>query len=298
MAEHDPDSLREYKDRFIKERIESELSVGMGEMKTKEELQASHEDDKKRVEGASNVQAQGEQWLGVTKGAADQAGLDKGVTSTLPQQVAEGLGSTEKATGEGRGKIEADGKPIESTVEGNVKDPGSLTARASSNALTSILPQGTTYLLDQVGAAPGSFAKRDAETYKGDTKDALIDTVIWTGTVAVGGGLGAAAGRNIVGATVGKISGKATGEVIGETAGNVVGATLGKEVADNRDGALDLLNGTLDQGKSAIGGLFDGSPGGTGFGNLFGGGTRPAPAQQQPTEGSDGQRQKGDAPPQ
>lgn len=221
-----------------------EENYGGSELR-KEDVRKFFEDGKKKeVLGASDVAAQGKQWLGGVVDTATKAGVDptKGVTSALPRQVAREMRRVEKAIDGGKGKVEAGGKPIESTVTGAIKDPGSLLAKAASNASTSVLPQGTTFLLDKVGATPGAFAKREAETYKGNTMDALMDTAIFAGSLVAGGVVGHAAGK-----AVGKMTGSKAGQEAGEA---VINKTLGRDFVGPP--TREVINQSRQAGQEAF----------------------------------------------
>lgn len=213
--------MRALVERLANEETEAFLREKFGHLKTPNDVRAFFNASKPE----NTVAQQGERRLGDVHAAAGKTGVDpdKGVTSRLPGKVQGELEQTGNAVQTGQATVESSGKPIEGTVTKETQDPGSLAARAASNASTSVLPQGTTYLADKVGLAPGSFAKREAETYKGDTTDALIDTAIFAGSLAVGGVAGRVAGK-VVGANIGKKAGEvAAKEILAENATTAVG---------------------------------------------------------------------------
>lgn len=224
MRNNNPE-MRKLVERIANEETEAMLRERFGNLKTPEDVRAFFGQGKVGIADAGNVSAQGQQWLGKVQGDAARAGVDpaKGVTSALPGQVAGEMGRIGAGIDSGKGRVEADGKPIEGKVTNTVQNPGSLQAKAWSNAGTAVLPQGTTFLLDKVGATPGSFAKREAETYKGDVADAALDTAIFAGSLLVGGVAGRAAGK-VVGAKVGEKAGEvAAREIMAENATTAVG---------------------------------------------------------------------------
>lgn len=217
--------MRALVERLANEETEALLRERFGNLRTAEDVRALFKAAKQDMSTREMVTTQGGQWLGDVQGAASRAGVDpdKGVSSTLPQQVAGEMGNIQRRIDAGRGAVNEKGGQTESGVKGVLDDPGSMLAKAASNASTSVLPQGTTYLADKIGLAPGSFAKRDAETYKGDTTDALIDTAIFAGSLAVGGVAGRAAGK-AVGANIGGKAGEAAAkEILAENATTAVG---------------------------------------------------------------------------
>jgi conjugal transfer mating pair stabilization protein TraG len=280
MAEHDPEAITPFVEQFIKERIEPKLAEGMGEMKTAEDVRALFDQGKAGIPSANDVSAQGRQWLGGVRGAAAQAGVDPqtGVDSPLPQQITAEQGRADKAIGVGKSQAETEGKPLEDKVP-NQTDPGTqpLLGLAATNAVAQVLPDGVSrFMMEKlpgvdmnVGTRGAAVAEAAAERARmGQARDPVMQAMT----------------RNMT---------------VDRDHGAVMQAIAEKMTADNRDhdvGSPGVLSGALNRGERAVGDLFSGSLGGSGLGNLLGGGSRPVPVQQQPTEGSDG-RQKGDTPP-
>jgi hypothetical protein len=94
-------------------------------------------------------------------------------------------------------------------------------------------------------------------------------------------------------------AGIAAGARDGLKVGIGAGAVSGKAIADNRNhgaGSPSVLDGAWKQGEQAAGDLFSGSPSGSNWGSLLGGGQPPTQIQSQSTEGSDSVK-KDDTPP-
>jgi conjugal transfer mating pair stabilization protein TraG len=334
--------MRALVDRIADEETAKLLEEKYGKPKTPQDVRAFFEQGKEGLPTKGDVTEQGEQWLGNVQGAAARAGVDpdKGVTSKLPGQVSAEMRSITQGVAGGKGNVDTGGQPIQGTVTNAVENPGSLALKAVLNASTSVLPQGTTYLLDKVGAAPGSFAQKDAKDYEhngGTVISAAVDTTIFAGATLLGGPLGGKVGE-VLGPVVGKGAiREAEEKIVQENAHTVVGqhypnnveivakkageeerakliaaggrdgvkigagagAIAGNEIADNLDHGTwgpSVLGGAWKQGEQATGDLFSGSPSGSNWESLLGGGQPPTQIQSQSTEGSDSVK-KDDTPP-
>ena len=98
----------------------------------------------------------------------------------------------------GDSRIAMGGDPIKQEV-GQSTDPttNSNVLNAGSNAFSMLAPDGTSKLMKDAGLLPdnASVANQTSDKYKGSTTDAIIDTALGVGGLALGGVGGKAAGR-------------------------------------------------------------------------------------------------------
>lgn len=229
MAEKNPELMTPFVERFFKDRIEPNLSAGVGEVKTAGDVQALFNQGKAGMPSASDVAGKGGEFLGQVKGAAAGAGVDpgKGVTSTVPQQVEAAAGKAGQAIDAGKAGVNAAGQPLAQKAT-DANDPSkrdSLMGTAVANAGSAVLPSGTVWAADALvsnipGAEPkqAAFWRQDADNYKGltgsgTTEDKMLGAVVDTGLM-VAGGVG------------GKVGGKVAGEAVGGVLGRKAGAEL------------------------------------------------------------------------
>jgi hypothetical protein len=187
-----PFELEPYKDKFFKEVVEPRLAAGVGEVKTPADVRQLFEEGKNQVPSKENITEQGQQWLGQVQGAAAGAGVNPKAraTSDIPKQVE----AEQKTAGQrievGKTNVTVDGDNLAAEAKhGTDPTKQNLLGNATANAVAKVVPDGTTYLLDKVGAIPGgaSVAKPVADNYKGDRLTAALETGLFVGSFFVGG---------------------------------------------------------------------------------------------------------------
>lgn len=259
MAEKNPELLTPFVERFFKDRIEPNLSAGVGEVKTAGDVQALFNQGKAGIPSASDIAGKGGEFLGQVKGAAAGAGVDpgKGVTSTVPQQVEAAAGKAGQAIDAGKAGVNAAGQPLAQKAT-DANDPSkrdSLMGTAVANAGSAVLPSGTVWAVDALvsnipGAEPkqAAFWRQDADNYKGltgsgTTEDkaagAFMDTVL----------LGA-------GGVGGKVAGKVAGEAVGGGLGRKAAAETSEAILEKAPpAARNLHPGLVNMDAAAEGAI-------------------------------------------
>ena len=273
MAEKNPELLTPFVERFFKERVEPTLSVGVGEVKTPADVQAFFERGKERVGNQDRIVKLGEGYLSAIENAAAAAGVSPSqwVSSQLPAQAKaelEAVGS--QILREAKG-IDDLGTKEKRELENLLKDPGSLLIRAISNAGTSVLPEGTTFLLDKygekLGLKSGSFAKETAQNYKGSEGQAWAET----GFFVAGMGLGVGGGMRLASKTgdwfATRAATKAEEKVLNETLGrNFIGPPPEPVAEQARRAGMKAFNAEVEATERTFVSL--GLAVGDGIGNL------------------------------
>ncbi len=146
---------------------------------------------------ASNQKAVGTQQsnAGVTVG--------KGPKDNVSPSVNAMFGDAEGKINLGNSNVTMGGEPLKQEVKKST-DPttNSNVLNAGSNAFSMLAPDGTSKLMKDVGLMPdnASIANKTADKYKGSTTDAIIDTAIGVGGLALGGVGGKVAGKAVDGA--------------------------------------------------------------------------------------------------
>lgn len=160
-------------------------------------------------------------------GAQQGAGVDPNQkpVNTVTPEVSKRMKQGETSIANTEKEMNAEGKPLEKEAEQKT-DPtaNSNVWNAGANALSMLAPDGTSKLLKDAGVMPdnASVANQTADNYKGSTTDAVIDTAIFAGGMALGGVGGKALGRGADG--VFKIAEK-TGDAAEATALKVAAET-------------------------------------------------------------------------
>lgn len=363
-AEHDPMSLEDYKERFLNTYVKPRLDEFVGKISPESVRRQSEQNFTNLSQTQQKVTNFGNESMDAVRTEANRNNVNPDTwihpgefTKDIENKLKEIGNQVQKNGGEIIGAYKAKG---EAFVAAWNKD-GSLLLKAASNASTVVLPEGTVNLLSKAGMTPGQFAEQVAKNYKGDTQQAIIDTVLFAASVAGGGVAGKIAG-GVIGRIVGskaaqaamdaalakgasQAAAKQIGQEVGEkiasaittkgiNAGALSGVAIGKGLADSgiadaaveagRQVAMNLINNNASQpaqptaptqpaaqpgssGQPPVdglswrqvnqtnAGLLGGSPGGSNWGRLLGGGRRPTQGQSQQTEGNSGK--KDDTPP-
>ncbi|MDO9069142.1 MAG: conjugal transfer protein TraG N-terminal domain-containing protein, partial [Deltaproteobacteria bacterium] len=259
-AEHNPELLNPFVERFMQEQVAPKLGTGVGSVMTSSDVGAFYKEEVGKVPTSASVQEQGKGWLSNVREQASANGVppSERVESQLPGQVNEALGDGRQSVTDGKAGAEAAGKPVEAKAT-NQTDPTNtnLLGNAVSNGAAKVLPAGTMYLADKVGAIPdsASVAKPTATEYKGDTTSALIETGAFVAGTAIGGVGGRAVG-SVVGEAIGGVAGRAAAQAtlpgvvtatevsygaIGEKFGTGVGAVAGEMLGAKGAAATNTL---------------------------------------------------------
>lgn len=281
VAEKNPELLTPFVESFFKERVEPALAAGVGDVKTAGDVQAFFERGKAGVPAASDVGAQGQQWLTGVKGTATGAGVDpnKAATSRLPHQVAAMQGRAQQAIETGKGNVESQGKPLEDKARTQTA-PGAqpLLGIAATNAAAQVLPDGASRLMMEklpgvnmsVGTPGSAVAEAAAErSRQGHPRDPVKQSLI-----EINGAIERSVSATLPGSAnhaldqTRALGEQKIGEIIGtrqaqESAPSPLSTGVG-EMKTAEEGT-DVLGRTLALGESKIGELI---------------GTRPATATQ------------------
>jgi conjugal transfer mating pair stabilization protein TraG len=214
MALHDKGVLEQYADRFVSEQLVPRIDQVIG--KPENSVSQRFDQDKVGVSGTeapTNFKSQNDSKV---RSAASRAGIDP---NTAPaNQVA---GQVQKLTGQARNAIEAgqgdvtkEGKPLEQDAT-NSTDPTRQNnmSLATQNATAEIMPAGTMSLFNKAGLVSdeAGVAKPVADEYKGTTADAVVDTALGIGSVAISG-----FGGKVAGAAIGRVLGEGAGKIAAE----------------------------------------------------------------------------------
>lgn len=218
--------IGDLEDRFIKEKMMPEFQniIGVPENNIKS-IAAGNEstipDPNAHLQGFKN-----ENDKKVT-GVQQNAGVDpdKRPVNTVTPEVKKLMGQAEKGLADAGKGINAEGDPLKKEVNQKT-DPtaNSNVLNAGANAISMLTPDGTSKLIKDGGLMPdnASVGNQTADNYKGSTKDAIIDTAIFAGSMAVGG-----VGGKVIGKTAGvelNVA-KKTGDAAYSTTINVASAT-------------------------------------------------------------------------
>lgn len=223
MRQNSPE-MRALIERIANEETAALIKERFGDLKTPEDVRRFFATGRSAVGDESAVRAWGQGQLDNVQGAARMAGVDptQEVRSDLPGRVQKGLSKVEGEIAAGKSASGEEGAKVRTFVEGELEKPGSMLGRAFSNAGGAWMPQGTTFLLDKVGEklgvdlTPGSFADREAKSYKGTIGEAIFDTAVFGLSIPLGG----MAGRYV---------GNAVGRFVGKEAGEAAAAAIRKE---------------------------------------------------------------------
>lgn len=190
MAEKNPELLTPFVERFFKERIEPNLSSGVGEVKTAGDVHALFNQGKAGIPSAGDIAGRGGEWLGQVKGAAAGAGVDPniGVTSGLLQQVAASQANAHQKILAGMAAVEGQGQPLEQKVT-NQTAPGSqaLLGLAATNAVGQVMPDGVSRSMMEklpgvntsVGTPGSAVAEAAADRAQaGQSRDPVLQTAV------------------------------------------------------------------------------------------------------------------------
>lgn len=294
VAEKNPELLTPFVESFFKERVEPALAAGVGDVKTAGDVQALFERGKAGVQTASDVGAQGTQWLRSVRGAAAGAGVDqdKAVNSQLPLQVAVEQGRAQQAIDAGKGTVGSQGKPLEEQARDKTA-PGTqpLLGIAATNAVAQVLPDGVSKAMmdklpgvDMSVGTPGSaVAEAAAErSRQGHPRDPVKESLFRVND-AIERGVSATLPEPVNHALeqTRALGEQKLGELIGtqqpqESAPPASSIGAGEGEIAQQEG--DVLSGTWALGESRIGELI---------------GTRQAPARQPTGEGGGVERAGG-----
>jgi len=258
IAEKNPELLTPFVERFFKDRIEPNLSAGVGEVKSVEDVQALFNQGRAGLPSAGAIASRGDEWLGQVKGAAIRAGvdLDKGVTSIIPQQVSASQAEAGRSISTGRAVVETQGSPLEQRVA-NRTAPGSqaLLGLAATNAVGQVMPDGLSRsmmeTLPGVNTSIGSPGSAVAEAGAGRAQAGQPRDPVMQTAAQAGFGINDALDKTVAYGEA-KVS-EVFGPILSPTSGTVPSA--GDAEAKAPSGAGDVLSGTWALGETTVGSL-------------------------------------------
>lgn len=252
MRQNNP-TMRAIVDRIANEEAAALLTEMYGHLKTPEDVRRFFGSASQEISD-DRVRAQGEAWRGDVDARARAAGVDpqSGVRNRVGSRVQQGFAGIGDALGQRENDLGLQGQAFAGGIRGQVQNPGSLLGRAASNAAESVLPEGTVYLADKVGLAPGSFAQQTAKQYQGDDKQAVIETALFGASTVLGGAGGAvvgkAIGRSLAGRAASSAAGSAaSGAASAEAGGAATAAALERQAAKTVSNATraGVVSGTI-----------------------------------------------------
>lgn len=198
MARLSPDYMNDYAQKFTDEHLVP--AIDQHTPAPTNNMATQFVTNKAAVPGADTITPVHQQNDAVVMSAANRSGVNPntGPANNVSGQVKAMTGQAKGDIRSGKVGVIGEGAPIQGKAERATDPTGQHNiALATQNATAEIMPEGTMKLLDKAGLIdPNSgVAMPAADSFKGSTTEAVVDTAIAVGGMAVGGFGGRIAGE-------------------------------------------------------------------------------------------------------